>query len=254
MKILIFGGTTEGRELADQLLDLGYEVTVSVATELGKQELEHIPDVQVMVGRKNMDEISALLWTGGYMYCIDATHPYAVEVTENIQEACKRVNIPYERLVRDEGNVELPESTVKVKTPEEAAQYLQEHLQDRKVLITTGAKEAKCFTELPMAQAYIRVLPTEESMELCAAAGFPADHILTGHGPFSVDANVGALQDTKASYLVTKDGGATGGFPEKVEAASKIGATLIVIQRPKEKGKTMEQLLRQYERIMEMMQ
>ena len=254
MKILIFGGTTEGRELADSLLDLGYEVTVSVATELGKQELEHIPDLQVMVGRKTMDEMAAMLWTGGFKYCIDATHPYAVEVSKNIKEACKRVNLPYERLVRDAEKIELPENTVTVQSAEAACRYLQEHLQDGKVLITTGAKEAKDFMTLPMEQCYIRVLPTQESLELCQAAGFAEDHILTGHGPFSQDANVEAIRQTGATMLVTKDGGATGGFPEKVSAAAGAGATLIVIQRPKETGKTMKQLLRQYERIMEMMQ
>ncbi len=255
VKILVFGGTTEGREIADALADLGFEVTVSVATELGRDELKDIADIEVVVGRKSADEIAAMLWTGDYKYCVDATHPYATEVTENIKAACRKLQISYDRLKREEEQVEIPANAVYVNSAREACVYLLGHMaQADTVFITTGAKEAREFADILPEHRYIRVLPTEESQRLCADAGFLADHILTGHGPFSKEENVKALEETGATYLVTKDGGKTGGFPEKMQAAEACDVVPIVIRRPKEEGKTMEQLVRKFSRIMEMME
>ncbi len=254
MKVMIFGGTTEGREMADHMADLGYEVCVSVASELGAQQLAAIPDIRVEVGRKNAEEMAAMLWTGDYRYCIDATHPYAIEATKAIATACQRVSIPYDRLLREETAEALPEDTVQVDSAAEACAYLSAHLgPDERVFLTTGAKEAGDFATLPMEQCYIRVLPTEESLQLCRAAGIKQTHILTGYGPFSMEDNVEALQQMKANYLVTKDGGTAGGFQAKLAAAKACGVQVILIRRPKESGKTMEQLLRKYERLMERM-
>lgn len=255
MKVLVFGGTTEGREIADALADLGFEVTVSVATELGREELKDIADIEVVVGRKNADEIAAMLWTGDYKYCVDATHPYATEVTENIKAACKKLQISYDRLKREEEPVEIPANAVYVNSAREACVYLLGHMaQADTVFITTGAKEAREFADILPECRYIRVLPTDESQRLCADAGFLAEHILTGHGPFSKEENVKALEETGATYLVTKDGGKTGGFPEKMQAAEACDVVPMIIRRPKEEGKTMEQLMRKFSRIMEMME
>ena len=251
MKVLVFGGTTEGRELADGLADLGYEVTVSVATELGRKELEWIPDIKVEVGRKNADEIAAMLWTGDYKYCIDATHPYATEVTANIDAACCRTNIPHERLVRKQEKIEYPKDVIWVNSSMEAAKQLKGSSEP--VLITTGAKEAKDFVEIPTENRYIRVLQTDESLRLCKEAGFLEDHIITGHGPFNLEQNVEAIRQTGASILVTQESGANSGYAEKIEACKQCGVIPIIIRRPKEDGKTIEQLLKHYERIMEMM-
>nr|MCR4998979.1 precorrin-6A/cobalt-precorrin-6A reductase [Lachnospiraceae bacterium] len=222
------------------------------ATELGREELKWIPDIKVVVGRKNADEIAALLWTGDFKYCIDATHPYATEVTANIEIACMKTGICYDRLVREKEPIEFPGETVWVDSAAQAGQRLEGASEP--ILITTGAKEANDFVGIPTENRYIRILNTPDSIRLCKEAGFLEDHILTGHGPFTVEQNIEAIKQSNATCLVTKESGANSGFKEKIEACKQTGVIPIVIRRPKEDGKTMEQLLKHYERIMEMMQ
>ena len=86
MKVLVFGGTTEGRLLARELSALGAQVTVSVATALGAEELRGVPTLTVCVGRKDTRQMREML--PGFAVCVDATHPYAAEASGNIRAAC----------------------------------------------------------------------------------------------------------------------------------------------------------------------
>ena len=63
-------------------------------------------------------------------------------------------------------------------------------------------------------------------------------------GPFSYAMNVALLQQFHIQFMVTKDGGAAGGFAEKVQAAQASGVQLVVIRRPEEQGETAEEILR----------
>lgn len=85
MKVLVFGGTTEGRLLARELSALGAQVTVSVATALGAEELRGVPPLTVCVGRKDTRQMREML--PGFAVCVDATHPYAAEASGNIRAA-----------------------------------------------------------------------------------------------------------------------------------------------------------------------
>ena len=80
MKILLFGGTTEGRLLAERLVGMGHQVTVSVATELGAEILQGQFCGPVLTGRMDLEAMAKLL--PSYDLCVDATHPYAVKVTK----------------------------------------------------------------------------------------------------------------------------------------------------------------------------
>ena len=97
-RILIFGGTTEGRLLAQALARRGVPAAVSVATVLGAEELSGLPGITPLVGRRTAEEMAALL--SGYDKCVDATHPYAREVSANIRSACRSAGVPLRRLLR----------------------------------------------------------------------------------------------------------------------------------------------------------
>lgn len=103
MNILIFGGTTEGRELAAALAGAGHRVTVSVATELGAEELARVEGISVLTGRMDAAAMAERLTGLGADLCIDATHPYAVEVTREIEAACREAGVRRLRLVRPAG-------------------------------------------------------------------------------------------------------------------------------------------------------
>ncbi len=236
MKVLIFGGTTEGRCLAQRLAQLGILATVSVATQLGAEELDGLSGIEVLAGRKTAREMAGLV--KGFDCCVDATHPYAVEASENIQKACQEAGIPLKRLLREESR---PIPGIWVNSAFQAAQALEET--EGNILLTTGAKELAAFACLPPERLYPRVLPVLESILACQKIGVPTRNIIAMHGPFTQKLNEATLEQFQIRYLVTKDGGSAGGFLEKVRAAQNTGVELVAIRRPQETGETLEAVM-----------
>ncbi len=105
MKVVIFGGTTEGRQLAGYLIQLNkqqkIQVHVCVASEYGAQVLPEDDALKVHVGRLEQADMQEFLQEVQADICVDATHPYAVIVTQNIYQACKAVGVPYVRVRRE---------------------------------------------------------------------------------------------------------------------------------------------------------
>lgn len=83
-------------------------------------------------------------------------------------------------------------------------------------------------------RCYVRVLQTPESVQACQKAGVDAAHVISMNPPFSVADNVKLLKEKNIDFLVTKDSGQAGGFPEKLMAAKAVGAVVIIIRRPRE--------------------
>lgn len=237
MKLVIFSGTTEGREFSRAAAALGAAVTVCVATDLGAEEQGSAPGVTVHAGRLDADEMAALLRDAAL--CVDATHPYATEATHNIRAAAGMAGVEYHRLLRRAS--ELPAGSVVLPGAGEAAAYLADKAGH--ILLTTGAKELPAFAALDPARLYPRVLPTLAGITACEAAGVPHRNIIAMQGPFTLGLNVALMRQFEIDYLVTKDGGAQGGFAEKAEAAAQCGAQLIVLRRPDEQGETAETIL-----------
>lgn len=102
------------------------------------------------------------------------------------------------------------------------------------ILVTTGSKELSSYTRIRdyEQRIYARVLPSEEAVARCRSLGFEGRHIIAMQGPFSEEMNLAQLREYGCAYLVTKDGGAAGGFSEKIKAARRAGAAAVVIDRP----------------------
>ncbi len=237
MRFVIFSGTTEGRQLAQALSEMGAVVTVCVATAYGEALQGYAPGITVHTGR--LDETGMGQVLAGAALCVDATHPYAAQVTAQLRNACQTAGVPYRRLLR--GKSVLPKGSISVDSAEEAAVYLANT--DGNILLTTGAKELEAFASLGGQRLYPRVLPMEESLAACAAAGVPRRNILAMQGPFSQALNMAILRQYQIQWLVTKDGGKQGGFAEKAAAAEAVGAALVVLRRPADSGESYETLL-----------
>ena len=229
MKIVIFSGTTEGRQLSGKLAEAGAEVTVCVASDYGKEEQGEIPGVRVRVGPLSSTEKQLLL--RGALLCVDATHPYARRISASLKNACGAAGIPLLRLKRNESD---PGDAKLVADAAEAAAYLKER--EGNILLTTGAKELKAFASLPPERLFPRVLPCMDSILACEEMGIPHRNIIAMQGPFSRELNAAVIRQYAIRFLVSKDGGEAGGFAEKAAAAAETGADLIVIRRPEESG------------------
>ena len=236
MKLIIFGGTTEGRELSERMAAAGALVTVCVATEYGCETQPSGEHLAVRVGPMTAAEKQALL--RGADLCVDATHPYASHITASVLEACEAVGTPYRRLLRSESEAD---GAIVFESAAEVAAYLQER--EGNILLTTGAKELPAFAALDPARLYPRVLASHAALDACEAIGVPRKNIIAMQGPFSQELNEAILRQFEIRFLVTKDGGAPGGFPEKAAAAAAVGAELILLRRPEETGNTFEDIL-----------
>ena len=111
------------------------------------------------------------------------------------------------------------------------------------ILLATGTKELADFAGLSPERLIPRVLPTAENLAACEALGIPRRNIVAMQGPFSTDLNAALLRQKDIRFFVTKDGGPTGGFPEKAEAAEQAGVPLLVITPPEEDGLSVEEFL-----------
>ncbi|MBR1472150.1 MAG: precorrin-6A reductase [Lachnospiraceae bacterium] len=250
--IFLFGGTTEGRLLAEAALGT-WNCHVFVATDSGEAFLPRQvrESAAVHTGRLQEAEMAEQMRRQKPVFVLDATHPYAAEASLNIRAACRMASVKYLRVVREslaeEGSRQagMPVQR-KVKSAEEAARVLAAEYAGQPILLTTGSKELSAFSKLlaENEQVYARILPGEENIALARSAGMPADHILTGVGPFTEEENLEILRKYGIAVLVTKESGGRGGYLEKLRAAKRGGAEVVVICRPvEEQGISLEEAL-----------
>ena len=231
-KICVFAGTKDGREMAELLAGRGLDVTACAATEYGGELLEAASCLKVHTGRMDEEEMAEFFRMEAFELIIDATHPYAQIVTQNIRNAAKTADTEYLRLLRAADPV--PGTAVYLEDTAEAVRYLSDT--GGQILLTTGSKELMTYSQIPgfSERVWARVLPLESSLKQAEEAGLPSGRILAMQGPFSKEMNLAMLEMTGAKYLVTKQSGKIGGFREKMEAALEYGATAVVIGRPPE--------------------
>ena len=239
MKVLIFSGTSDGRELSEILVEEGHQVIVSVATEYGEEEQASVVGVSVVTGRRDREDMVSML--RGIDLCVDATHPYAVEVSENIRAACQEAGVLLKRLVRPAEKTSDRCAMTIVPSVEEAVAYLTQH--PGRVLLTTGSKDLPAYGVLGGERLYPRVLPTASSLASCEAAGIPHRNIIAMQGPFSDRLNRALMDQFCIDLMVTKESGKAGGFMDKVRAAEEEGVFTIVIARPQDSGESMEEIV-----------
>lgn len=234
-KVIVFAGTTEGYELCRFLSEHQISVYACAATEYGGKALTETPYLHIHTGRLSIEEMEAFFLKEEPNFVLDATHPYAAEVTDNIKSACEKTGFFYQRVLREQGRQ--AEKAVYVESTEAAAEFL--NTTEGNVLLTTGSKELKKFLGVKdyKERLYARVLSLPSVMEECSAAGFEGKHLIGMQGPFSRELNEAMLRQFHCRYLVTKDSGKAGGFQEKIDAAFSCGAIPVIIGRPlKEEG------------------
>jgi len=242
--IFIFSGTSEGRTLSKMLAAAGADVHVRVATEYGAEVMGFDDDIDVKVGSCGGAEgIANVIRENGYEIVVDATHPYALNITEHIRQACDATGAFYIRLKRNDSDTD-SDRIVKVSTVQEAIDYLKD--KDGNILASTGSKDIALYTQIPSYKERVtaRVLSTIESVQKCAEYGFSGKNLICAQGPFSEDTNYATLKQIDAKYIVTKDSGTAGGYEDKVRAAMRAGATVVLIERPKEEGLSFDEVVK----------
>ena len=231
--ILVLSGTEEGEELVRRLHEEGMSLLTTVATEYGKKMFEQMGlETVCLQGRLDAGGFSRLIKEKGIDTVVDATHPYAVEVSQNAMDACKNTNVRYLRFEREDIPIPAHPLIHKVKTMPEAVE--KSRTLGKKIFLTTGISSVSRFIVLKdEKELYVRILPIPEHIALCLDIGIPPTNIIAMHGPFSEDLNRAMFRQYQINTIVTKDSGEAGGVLEKIHAACSEAIDTIVIERPR---------------------
>lgn len=229
--VLLFGGTSDAHFICQLLDEAGIAYTVSVATPVG-EALAGAIGGKVRVGRMDEPQIADWLRANAVRWVIDASHPYAQQLSRNITGACKTAGVTLSRYQRSSELDALEHPLLhKVSSLQAACEIAQ--LYAGRVLLTTGSKElAEYRRALPEKTLLARVLPTADVIAQCEALGLGVDNIIALRGPFSEAFNDALYEQYRPDVVVTKESGAEGGYLEKVRPALARKIPCVVVTRP----------------------
>ncbi|WP_196593927.1 precorrin-6A reductase [Pectinatus sottacetonis] len=252
--IFLAAGTQDGRQIAELLLEKGYKTAASVVSDYGKILLEknkNLVIIEQMLDEKFMKEKLAALHVKIFL---DASHPYAVNISKTAMKVCREMNIHYIRYERPIVNLpDYPQLYKAVSFDDAAEKAFQV---GKRIFLTTGSRHLTEFTTraTDISQIVIaRVLPVAESLAACKTAGIMPKHIIAMQGPFSKELNKAMYEQTDADVVVMKNSGKLGGADTKLMAAIETGLFVIVIDRPRIKYKNLvtdkKKLMTEIERL-----
>jgi precorrin-6A/cobalt-precorrin-6A reductase len=220
-KVLILGGTREGRQLAERLShDARFAFLLSYA---GRTENPQIPDVPHRVGGfGGAQGLARFLERERFDALIDATHPFAARISANAVHACAQAGIPMVRVVRPAWRPVDGDRWTLVPDMEAAAGALGS--EPRRVLLTIGRLEIAAFRCAPQHAYLVRAVDDFDP-------GLPKASVIAARGPFSLDDERRLLRDAQVDVLVSKNAGTDATYP-KLIAARELGLPVVMVERP----------------------
>ena len=226
--IFILSGTKDSRIIIKNLLDRGHVILASTSTDYGSELIENHENLKVISANLNQKDMENIIISHGIKLLIDATHPYAQEVSINAINAAKNLSVSYFRYERKKVDYQ---ELIKYPSFRSAAKALENCKEN--ILLTIGSNNIDYFSYLNTSNnIYVRVLPTVNSIKKCLSLGFSPKNIIGIQGPFSKNFNKEMYKQFNIKYVVTKDSGYIGGTREKIDAALECGVKVIIIERP----------------------
>lgn len=237
MHICIFGGTTEGRLLAEFLSTFGIKTDLYIATDYGEQFVKELSNVNIHQKRLDKEHMIKVFQQNSFDCVVDATHPFAKIVSQNVKEAVEYCNIKYYRIIRE---TDKNEDSIYFDSVEDIIAYLNNS--SGNILLTTGSKDLDKFIGVKNYEKriFVRILPMESSLKRAIELKYSSKNVICMQGPFSEELNTAMINDLGVKFLVTKESSASGGFHEKVNACAKSNVKCLVLKKPEEEGITLE--------------
>jgi precorrin-6A/cobalt-precorrin-6A reductase len=222
-RILILGGTTEARRLAERLASrTDLAVTLSLAGRTAAPAAQPVP---VRIGGfGGAAGLAALLDAQAIDVLIDATHPYAVQISGNAAAAAARARIPLLAIERPAWEPKDGDRWIEVADMPAAVAALG--TAPRRVFLALGRNELRPFEAAPQHFYLVRsVDPVEPPLAL------PEAIYLTGRGPFDEAAEHALLAQHRIDVVVAKNSGGDATYG-KIAAARRLGLPIIMLRRP----------------------
>lgn len=236
LMIFLFAGTLEGKQAAKLLQNNGKDFLVFVTTSQGAALLlkEGISRNKIHCGPLDKMQIKKLIEQKESALLIDATHPYAVNISRTLISVSQELGLPLIRIERAE--LKRMNSKLIHSVPDVRSSAIKACELGQTIFLTIGSKSVGEFVEIALAKGkriVTRVMPSRESIKKCLDVGFLKGNILIGYGPFSLDDNIRDFRDYHVDVIVTKDSGVEGGVQEKIDVAIELGIKVVLIQRPR---------------------
>jgi precorrin-6A/cobalt-precorrin-6A reductase len=220
MKILILGGTEEARQLAQRLAGLGHEVTTSLA---GRTRDPILPEGELRIGPfGGADGLATYLRANHIDRLVDATHPFAGQISRNASAAAAQAAIPLVRYMRRPWSPPPGADWLQVGSFAEAAEALPGA---SNVLLTTGHAGLELFVQREDCHFVVRLI---EAPDMTVP---PHAKLLLMRPPYTLEDESTLLAGERISHLVTKNSGGSQ-TAAKLEAARRQGVKVVMIGRP----------------------
>lgn len=235
-------GTSEGKEILDLLNKFTDDILISTATQYGGELLQSYKYKYLNTKPLNSEQLQKLLFDHKVSVLLDASHPYATEVSTNCEKVCRKLNIVYLRYERPKVAEKYREnkSVIFVSDYEELSEAIKNIDQlkgsESVILNTTGSKNIAKLLTLGIENRMVhRVLPTVASMKQCFDNAVKIEDIIAIKGPIGYDLNIGFIKQYNAKAIILKDSGLRGATAEKIEAALAQEIYVFVIERENQK-------------------
>lgn len=223
--ILILGGTTEGRNAAAVLEEAGSPFYYSTR---GDEQQVALHSGQRVHGALDAEGLETFVRTHGIRLLIDAAHPFAAALHANAARAAERLGLPlvrYERIY--------PARATDITWCSDHADAVGRigAAGLRSVLVLTGVQSIGRLQPLwrdnPLCR--VRILDRDSSRRVAAAQGFPEAQLCYYHAG---EDETRLLERLRPQAILLKESGTSGGFPEKTEAARRLGIRIFALCRP----------------------
>jgi precorrin-6A/cobalt-precorrin-6A reductase len=209
---------------------------VTATTESARSLYTNISGLHIRIGKLDSQSLPKFLREQQIAAILDASHPFAVEVSELAIEAANEFQIPYLRYERPLAETVSPDGEVQFapKYFDSFESLLADHLLlKQRVLLTVGYRSLHQFQAWQeRTTLFARILPSEMALKAALGAGFTSDRLIAIRPPVSAQLERALWQQWQISMVVTKASGTSGGEDVKRQVAEELGVQLIVVDRP----------------------
>ncbi|MGJ3244749.1 MAG: cobalt-precorrin-6A reductase [Elainellaceae cyanobacterium] len=231
--IWLIGGTHESAQLAEAIAHTGWTCLITVTTDAAKHLYPRVPNVTVWVGLLDEIGIREFIIQHQIGIILDASHPFAVDISKLAIAAATAHHIPYLRYERPD---------VAKSGSRSRQQHLFKEFDDvvesnvligHRALLTIGYRPLPQFREWhDRATLFTRILPSPKALSVALDSGFTPDRIIAIRPPLSADFERALWHHWRITLVVTKASGNAGGEPLKQQIADELGIPLVTIARP----------------------
>lgn len=223
LNILILGGTTEARRLAERLASV--PSVAPILSLAGRTSSPHLPPIAYRIGGfGGMAGLIDYLRAAAIDLVIDATHPFAEQISAHAEAACRETFVPLVIFTRAPWTAQEGDRWIEVESASAAAAALGGN--SRRVFLTVGRLQLPAFSLAPIHHYLIRSIDPPDPLP-----ALPSHKIILARGPFALADEIALMREEKIDVLVTKNSGGAATYA-KIEAARHLAVPVVMIRPP----------------------